>query len=514
MFKKMTKTALVGASLMAAGLMMVPNAGAIALDDHKSSASIPAPKEFISTHQGRFNGQRVSYTARAGDTYLRNKQGKPVATIFNYAYTKDDVEDPSKRPVTFIFNGGPGSPSMWLHMGVFGPRRVVVPSDADADDGAAPYNIEDNLETLLDVTDLVFIDPVGTGLSRPLGDEPGKNHWGLLEDAQSVSEFVRQWIDDNKRWNSPKYIAGESYGTPRAAVMSDILTNRMSISINGIVLISAVLDYQNSRQQHGGLMYYVSMLPTMAATAWYHDALPNKPENHEAFLAEVRQWAITDYLTALAQGQRLTAERRQAVVDQLHAYTGLKKSFLEDTDMRVSVQRFFKELLRDRGQTVGRIDSRYLGQDMEDAGEYYETDPFNSSVANAYNVAINDHLQNFLGVDLDDRIYNLSARNMDGFRWNWNERGSRPNGGRYVNLIPYLGRAMRRNTDMRVLVTSGYYDFATPFFGAENALAERGIPQDRVDYTYYQAGHMMYLHRESLTQFLNDIRTFIQAGAK
>lgn len=498
---------LASALVIASSALMASQTAFSAPAEGKAAATaIPAPKEFISQHSGSFGGKKVSYTARAGDTYLKDKQGKPVATIFNYAYTKNDVKDPSSRPVTFIFNGGPGSPSMWLHMGVFGPKRVDLPSNADGDDGAAPYKIVDNMETLLDVTDLVFIDPVGTGLSRPLGDKTGKEHWGLQEDAQSVSQFVRTWIDENNRWNSPKFIAGESYGTPRAAVMSDILTNRMGVSINGIMLISAVLDYQNSRQQHGGLMYYVSMLPTMAATAWYHNALPNKPADIKAFLAEVRQWAISDYLAGLAQGQRLSAEKRQQMIDKLHAYTGLKKSFLEDTDMRVSVQRFFKELLRDRGNTVGRIDSRYLGTDMETAGEYYETDPFNSSVGNAYNVAINDHLQNFLGVKLEDRIYNLSAGMMDGFTWNW---GRRPNGGRYENLIPYLGRAMRRNTDMKVMVEAGYYDFATPFFGAENALAERGIPQDRVHFNYYEAGHMMYMHKESRAAFLGNMRKFI-----
>ena len=511
--KKLLATALVGA--MSLGIVNM-SLGAIMVgtvdDNAKFKTSIPEPKQFVSKHTGTFGGKKISYTATAGDTYLRDNKGEPTATVFNYAYVKDGVRDPKTRPVTFIFNGGPGSPSMWLHMGVFGPKIVNVPSNADADDGAAPYDVSDNMETLLDVSDLVFIDPVGTGMSRPFGDH-GKEHWGLIQDATSVSEFIRTWIDENNRWNSPKFIAGESYGTPRAAVMSDILTNRMSVSINGIVLISAVLDYQNSRQQHGGLMYYVSMLPTMAATAYYHDALPNKPANLEAFLAEVRDFGLNEYLPALAKGQRLPASERTAMINKLHNYTGLKKSFLEDTDGRVSVNRFFKELLRDRGQTVGRIDSRYLGTDMENAGERYESDPFNYAVGNAFNVAINDHLQNFLGVPKQaDRSYNLSGRMVDGFKWDWREGGARPNGGRYVNTIPYLGRAMRRNADLKILVPSGYYDFATPFFGAENALAERGIPQDRVKFSYFEAGHMMYLHDESRTRFLNEIREFIKSG--
>jgi carboxypeptidase C (cathepsin A) len=475
-------------------------------------AAIPAAKQFVTKHTGNFDGKKVSYTATAGDTYLRDKMGKPVATIFNYAYVKDNVKDPKTRPVSFIFNGGPGSPSMWLHMGVFGPKLVKVPSNADADDGAAPYNIVDNVETLLDVTDLVFIDPVGTGLSRPLGGKDGTDHWGLMEDGRSVSQFVRTWLAENNRWNSPKFIFGESYGTPRAAIMSDILTNQMGISLNGIVMISAILDWQYSRPTHGGLMYYVSTMPTMAATSYYHNALPNKPANLEAFLAEVREYSRTKYLTALAQGQSISASERAAVIDKLHEYTGLKKSFLEDTDMRVTSGRYYKEILRDRSLAVGRVDSRYLIKEMEDAGERYETDPFNAAVQNAFGTSINDHLQNFLNVKLTDRIYNLSGRNMDKWTWNWKIGNSSGGNKQFTNTIPYLGRAMRRNPDMKILVPTGYFDFATVFFGAENAFAQRGIPQDRVQFSYFESGHMMYLHDESRTKFLNDIREFVKAG--
>jgi len=479
-----------------------------------AAAAIPAPSSFSVSKTGTFNGVKMAYKATAGDTYIRDAKGKPVATFFTYAYTKEGVKDPATRPVTFIYNGGPGSASLWVHMGVFGPRRVVVPSDP-ADDGAAPYKIVDNMETILDVTDIVFVDPIGTGLSRTLGDEDPKKHWGVLEDGDSIARFVHTWIDENNRWNSPKFLAGESYGTLRSAVVADKLTNDHDIALNGIVLISAVLDYHQSRFQPGAVQSYVSFLPSYAATAWYHNQLPNKPANLEAFLAEVREFARTEYAPALMAGSRLPASEEARIIDKLHEYTGLKKSYIKATNMRIEVFRFFKELMRDEGKVVGRLDSRYLGDEPDSAGEFFESDPFSDASGNAFTVAINDHLKNFFGVKLEDRRYNNSARSEEKWGWNWNVWGKEiPNGGRFVNVVPMLGSAMRHNPDMHVLVTQGYYDFATPFFGAENALAQPEIVPDRVAFTYYEAGHMMYVHEPSRLKFLKDIRTFIEANDK
>ncbi|TNE67313.1 MAG: peptidase S10 [Alphaproteobacteria bacterium] len=494
----------------AAAMLAVP---ASADDKDKKdfgNPKIEKPQTFTTEKTGTFAGQKISYRTVAGDTFLQGKDGSSDATFFSYAYIKEGVKDPATRPVTFVFNGGPGSASMWLHMGVFGPKRVVVPSDP-ADDGAPPYNVIDNPETVLDVTDLVFIDPIGTGLSRALDDEDPRKHWGVLEDGESVARFIHEWIDQNNRWNSPKFLAGESYGTLRSAVVSDILTNEHGIGLNGIMLISTVLDYHNSRFQDGSVMSYVSFLPSYAATAWYHDALPNKPADLDAFLNEVREFARTDYAEALISGNRLTAEQEAAVIEKLHQYTGLKKSYLKATNLRIEVFRFFKELLRDRGQVVGRLDSRYLGEEPDSAGEFFDSDPFSDATGNAFTVAINDHLKNFLGVKTENRRYNNSARADDRWTWNWNIWGkSLPNGGRMVNVVPMLGKAMRRNSDMQVLVMQGYYDFATPFFGAENALSEPDIVPERVHYTYYESGHMMYVHEPSRIKFLNDVRTFIK----
>jgi len=494
-------------ALLLAATIVLPTASA---RDSYDNPDIDDPTRFVREKSGRFGGQSLDYTTVAGDTFVRGKDGEPIAAFFSMAYLKQDVDNPADRPLTFVFNGGPGSASMWLHMGVFGPKRIDISSDPE-DDGAPPYRTVDNPDTILDATDLVFIDPIGTGFSRTLNEEDPKDHWGVKEDAVSVASFIRQWIDDNNRWNSPKFIAGESYGTVRAAMVADRLTNNHNIGLNGIVLISAVLDYQNSRIQDGSIMSYVSFLPSYAATAWYHNKLPNKPENLEAFLQEVRDFARTDYAAALIEGNRISLEREAAMIERLHVYTGLKKTYLKAANMRIHVRRFFKELMRDEGKVVGRLDSRYLGEEPDAAGEFYMGDPFAYASGNAFTVAINDHLKNFMGVTLENREYNTSASGEKRWRWNWNIWGKRvPNGGRIVNVIPNLGKAMRRNKDMHVLVTSGYYDFATPFFGAENALAEMDILKDRVHYSYYEAGHMMYVHKPSRDKFLSDIRAFIK----
>jgi carboxypeptidase C (cathepsin A) len=468
------------------------------------------PKTFETVHSLTFNGTPVSFRARAGETFVRDKEGKPIASFFHVAYVRTDpsASAPSSRPVSFIYNGGPGSASLWLHMGVFGPRRVVVPNEP-SDDGAPPYPVVDNPATVLDVSDLVFIDPVGTGFSRALGGTDPKKFWGVMEDARSIADFIETWITENGRWNSPKYIIGESYGTARSAVLADELSSR-DISVNGIVLISTVLDYQNSRFQDGAVMGYVSFLPTYAATAWYHRKLADRPADLEAFLDEVRDFSRNEYALALIAGNRLSEEERRRVLEKLARYTGLDPDYLDKANLRVPVFRFFKELLRDDKKVVGRLDGRYLGIEPDVVAETYESDPTSDSTGSAFTAAINSHLSGFLGVKMD-RPYVTASRDA-AVNWNWLVSDRAPNGGRFINLVPNLGRAMRRNKDLRVLVACGYYDFATPFFGAENALAEEGIVPERVRFTYYHAGHMMYLDSESRAALLKDVHAFIADG--
>ena len=463
------------------------------------------PRTFAKSFTGRFNDERIAYTVTAGETFLKDDDGEPTASIFTVAYTRDGVDDPATRPVSFVFNGGPGSASLWLHMGVFGPKRVVVPSDGN-DAGAAPYTIEDNPLSILDVTDMVFIDPVGTGYSRPLGDAKGKDFWGLREDAESIAEFIRLYLTKNGRWNSPKYVAGESYGTTRAAqLVNELQRTFTGVALNGVILISAILDFHTAEFAMGNPLPYVSFLPTYAATAWYHDLVDNKPVRLEDFVTEARQFALNEYSVALLKGSRLTAAERENIVRKLARYTGLDETYIRQTELQIGAFRFMKQLLRDQGLTVGRFDSRYTGEDYDDAGEFFDNDASAYGIDAAYVAAVNDYLTRTLEVDFEQRYKILDSE--PGRNWNWStrERGW-PS---YVNVAPHLGRGMRENKDLRAFIANGYYDLATPFFATENSVAANGIDPDRVVMAYYEAGHMMYTHAPSLEKLASDVRAFI-----
>jgi carboxypeptidase C (cathepsin A) len=465
------------------------------------------PQSFVKSFSGRFNDERLSYTVTAGETFLMDAKGEPTASIFTVAYTKDGLDDPTTRPVTFVFNGGPGSASLWLHMGVFGPKRVIVPSDG-LDAGAAPYVIEDNPLSILDVTDLVFIDPVGTGYSRPLGETEGKEFWGLREDAKSIAELIRLYLTKNGRWNSPKYVAGESYGTTRAAqLVNELQRTFTGIALNGVIMISAILDFHTTEFAMGNPLPYVSFLPTYAATAWYHDVLDDKPARLEDFVEEARVFALEEYSVALLKGSRLSATERDNIVQGLARYTGLSETYVDQTELQIRDFRFMKQLLRDRGLTVGRFDSRYTGKDFDDAGEFFDNDASAYGVDAAFVAAVNDYLTRVLEVDFERRYKVLDSE--PGRNWNWSAKER--DWPSYVNVAPHLGRGMRENKDLRAFFANGYYDLATPFFATENSVAANGIDPDRVVMAYYEAGHMMYTHGPSLEKFARDVRAFIAA---
>ena len=465
------------------------------------------PQSFVKSFSGRFNDERLSYTVTAGETFLMDAKGEPTASIFTVAYTKDGLDDPTTRPVTFVFNGGPGSASLWLHMGVFGPKRVIVPSDG-LDAGAAPYVIEDNPLSILDVTDLVFIDPVGTGYSRPLGETEGKEFWGLREDAKSIAELIRLYLTKNGRWNSPKYVAGESYGTTRAAqLVNELQRTFTGIALNGVIMISAILDFHTTEFAMGNTLPYVSFLPTYAATAWYHDVLDDKPARLEDFVEEARVFALEEYSVALLKGSRLSATERDNIVQGLARYTGLSETYVDQTELQIGDFRFMKQLLRDRGLTVGRFDSRYTGKDFDDAGEFFDNDASAYGVDAAFVAAVNDYLTRVLEVDFERRYKVLDSE--PGRNWNWSAKER--DWPSYVNVAPHLGRGMRENKDLRAFFANGYYDLATPFFATENSVAANGVDPDRVVMAYYEAGHMMYTHGPSLEKFARDVRAFIAA---
>ncbi len=477
--------------------------------EQREEIPVGEPQQFITTTTGRFNDELIRYTAIAGDTFLHNNRDEPIASIFSISYVKDGLQDPKERPLTFIFNGGPGSASLWLHMGIFGPKRIVVPSDG-APVGAPPYNIALNPLSILDVTDLVFVDPVGTGYSRAIGKGRGNDFWGVREDARALADFIRLYITENKRWNSPRYLIGESYGTTRvAALVKELQARYNGIAINGVVLISAILDFQGTTFRPGNDYSYVAYLPSFAATAWYHKKLENRPQNIETLLDEVRAFAINEYAPALLKGSRLTDTERQTIVTKLASYTGLSETYLERANLRVSAPRFQKELLRAEGKTVGRFDSRYTGDDYDDAGEVSDDDPAAYGIDAAYVTSINDYLTRELGVTIKREYKILPFEVSRAWNWSTGRRGGWPG---YVNVAPWLGQGMRQNNDLKVFVANGYYDLATPFFGTENTLANNGIDPKRVTFAYYEAGHMMYTHQPSLEKLASGVRLLISGG--
>ena len=490
------------AALLTALLFATPSLAQDKAAPDKQAEKAEAPIVAITKHTGTFGGVAVAYTATARETFLKAEDGTPRASIYSTAYVKDGKD--ANRPVTFLFNGGPGSGSLWLHMGAFGPKRVAIPSDA-RDDGAPPYPIVPNPDSLLDVTDIVFIDPVGTGFSRALGKTDPKSFWGVTADAKSIAEFIRLWLSENGRWNAPKYLGGESYGTTRsAAVANELEGSYNDVALNGILLISTILDFGAQAEVPGNEMAYVVNLPTMATTAWFHNKVADKPADVAIFAAEARAFAAGPYLTALMKGNKLAGEERSGIRRQLARLTGLSEQFLENADLRVLPGRFYKELLRDRRLTVGRLDSRYTGTDYDNAGENPDNDPSFYGIDASYTAALNTYVRGELGFKTE-RQYSTIGGVAD---WDWKLRGRDANF--YFNVTSYLGKAMRENSGLRIFNAAGWYDFATPFFGAEHALSRTGIPADRIDWHYYGAGHMMYVRETDLTALSRDIRAFIR----
>jgi carboxypeptidase C (cathepsin A) len=453
---------------------------------------------------GTFGGQRIAYRATIADTILSSDDGKPEAVIVTTSYVKTPA-DPS-RPVFFIYNGGPGSGSVWLQMGAFGPKRVAIPSDA-RDDGAPPYPLLDNPDSLLDVADLVFIDPPGTGFSHLTQGTDPKKYYGLRQDGRAVAEVIRRWINDNSRWSSPKYLGGESYGTSRTAMVVDELEGSTynDVGLNGLILISTILDFAGREPTPGNEMAYVVTLPNMAAAAYYHGKV--QAPSVEAIVEEARRFAIGPFASALLKGQDLPAEERTSVRKELSRLTGLSEEYLEQADLRVTDQRFYKELLRDRGLTIGRLDARYTGKDYDNAGETPDNDPSFYGIDAGYTAAINQWARETLGYETNREYQSIGSV---GGQWDWSLGGGR---GRqaYLNIAPLIGQAMRQNSQLRLFNAQGYYDFATPFFGAEYSLKRTGIPQDRITWKYYDAGHMMYVRDEDRAKLSADLRAFIRA---
>ncbi len=482
------------------------------MSDPNPSAPTPKPPEpprlFESRGHASFHGTDIAYRCLAGETRLPDAKGEPRASIFSFAYLADS-DAPHLRPITFLFNGGPGSASLWLHMGAFGPRRIVVPSDAKPA-GSGPYEVVDNDLCSLDATDLVFIDPPGTGFSRMLGEAKPEDAWGVDADATLVGEFIKAWLTANRRWASPRYLCGESYGTTRAVAVAGKLAGGLAgVAFNGIALISAILDFHTARFEPGNPLADAAYMPTYAATALHHGRA-TAPDGREAFLNEARRFAVMEYLPAIFAASRLSDDRHQAVRKKLSRLTGLSETWLDGTRLRIEPSRFRKELLRDEGLSLGRFDTRYTGRDYDDAGEFPEADPSSYAMDSAYVSSMLDYMTRVLGIDWD-RPYAVFNRDAL-MKWDWH--GPKKEGGAlwpgYTNVAPTLGLLLRQNPGLKVLMANGIYDLATPFHASECTVAGNGIEAGRVKMTYYEAGHMMYLHEPSLQAMVADIRGWME----
>ena len=473
----------------------------------------PKPKDNLveTKHSIKIGDKEIKYTVTTGtivmkeETPDREKEAegeKPRAQIFFVAYTKDDEEDKSKRPITFSFNGGPGSSSVWLHLGLLGPRRVMLEFDGNLP--KPPFQLTDNEYSLLDETDLVFIDPVSTGYSRPVeGEKPSEWH-GFKKDIASVGDFIRLYTTRYNRWLSPKFLAGESYGTTRAAGLSGYLQERHGLYLNGIMLISAVLNFSTIEFHIGNDLPFIMFLPTYAATAWYHHKLKgHKPL--QTLLKEVEKFAFEEYANALMKGNALTLRERELIVEKMSRYTGLSAEFIERTDLRIMDQHFFKELLRERGQTIGRLDGRFIGLDRLGVTDHPEYDPLLTNTSGPYTAAFYEYIRSELKFESD-----LPYEILSEFVHPWSYANAE---NQYLNVGETLRAAMTYNPHLKIFVANGYYDLGTPYSATEYTFNHLGLHKslrDNVSMGYYEAGHMMYIHMPSLEQLKTDLAEFMR----
>jgi carboxypeptidase C (cathepsin A) len=474
--------------------------------DEKSKAGDNEEKLVRTTHSVTINGKMVNYVAKTGTIILRDAEEKPTANIFYIAYTKEGVEDLSTRPVTFSFNGGPGSSSVWLHMGLLGPKRVVL--EEDGMPLPPPYKMVENEYSLLDKTDLVFIDPVSTGFSRAVKPDDAKKFHSVEGDVRSVGEFIRLYITRNSRWASPKFIVGESYGTTRAAALSGELLQRHRMTVNGIMLISTVLNFQTLSFAEGNDLPYVLYLPTYAASAWYHKKLSDDFQKLELkdLVEKVEAFARTDYNNALLEGSALSSEKREEIVKQLAAFTGLSEKYIDYSDLRIPIGRFTEELLREDRKVIGRFDSRYTGFTRDRLADSMEYDPSAAGVFAAFTGTFNQYIRSELKYE-SDLPYEILTGNVQ--PWNWGRQNA------YLNVAETLAETITQNPFLKVHVSSGYFDLATPWMATEYTFNHLGIaPALRKNITLdnYTAGHMMYLNQDDLKKLKVDLARFIDSA--
>ena len=509
--------------------------GASPPESGTAPAGVFTPRTVKSTGTVTVEGHKIAYDAVAGRIIVHPKgwddaakpqgpkdalgtaDGPPIASMFYVAYFKKGA-DPRTRPVTFLYNGGPGSSTIWLHMGAFGPVRVVTSNDSHTP--PAPYRTVDNAYSLLDASDLVFIDAPGTGFSRIEGKGKKQAFWGVDQDGYAFASFVTQFLSSYGRWNSPKYLFGESYGTPRSAVLINDLETDWSIDFNGVILLSQVLNFNlmaDAPQGNPGVeLPYEIELPTFAATAWYHHKLASQPGGLQSLLQEVEQFALGDYADALAQGASLPQDQFNAIAEKLHDYTGLPAAYIKKADLRISGPQFEHELLNDADETAGRLDSRFAGPAMDPLGEEAEYDPQAAAISSAYVSAFNDYVRRDLHYTTDEQYH----PEID--IWNIWEFKHQPPGAPFklqgaVNVMPDLATAMKYDPNLKICLNGGYFDLATPFFQGMYEMRHLQIParlQSNIEYHYYQSGHMVYANEVSLQRIHDNVAAFIRKNAQ
>jgi carboxypeptidase C (cathepsin A) len=471
-------------------------------EEEKKPTPFVEEEPVVTHHEVIVKGKPLQYTVTTGRMPLKNELDEIEAQVFYMAYTKGDGAADGSRPLMFSFNGGPGSPSLWLHLGALGPKRVKTPDEAAMP--KPPFELEDNEFTWLEDTDLVFIDPVGTGFSRSHTKELGEKYWGVKGDVESVGDFIRLYLTRFERWASPLYLVGESYGTTRAAGLAGHLIDR-GIAFNGIVLVSSILNFQTARFSKGNDLPFILFLPTYTATAWYHKKLSaDLQKDLGATLKQVEAFAMGEYSDALAKGDRVSPEEKAKIIEKLSRFTGLSAFYLENTNMRINIWRFCKELARDEKRTVGRLDSRFKGIDEDSSTEGPEHDPSMTALMPPYTAMFNHYVRTCLGYKTD-----LNYEIFGGIKkpWDWGSAGDG-----HPDTSEALRAAMAKNPHMRIYIASGYFDLATPYFATEWTLAHMGIdPEVRVNISTgeYAAGHMMYIHGPSLAQLKADVAKFL-----
>ncbi len=490
----------------------------------KPNSKEPQDNIVTAHHKVTIAGKEISYTAMTGTMVLKEESekggdaknefegDKPKAEIFFVAYTLDrdesipEAEHRQRRPVTFSFNGGPGSSSVWLHLGLLGPRRVEM-----GDVGALlppPYRLVDNEYSLLDVTDLVFIDPVTTGYSRVVQGENPKQFHNFEKDISSVGDFIRLYTTRYNRWTSPKFLIGESYGTTRSAGLSGYLQERHGMYLNGIMLVSSILNFQTARFVPGNDLPYILFLPTYTATAWYHGRLDDDLQaDLRATLKEVEAFASGEYSHALMKGDSISESEYEQIVTKLARYTGMTSEYIQQTNLRINIHRFTKELLRHERRTIGRLDSRFKGIDRDAAGENWEFDPSLAAITGPYTATLNDYVRTEMAFESDLPYEILTSRV---YPWGYESHQNQ-----YINVGETLRKAMTMNPFLKVLVANGYFDLATPYFATKYTFNHMDLDEclrDNYTMTFYEAGHMMYVHMPSLVQLKADLAAFLKGA--